>query len=145
MPSPSYSETVIVYKVHGGILFKLWEWGGHVMLVLDCWACSCDWKVTHLVQVFLSLLFVLHVADPRREVPEADVGVLRLWENTQEEEEHHISIISTYSCVFPHSYKRFLRQNFLKSKIKTRAHPFHEARADSAQRKPASDSDTLTV
>lgn len=30
------------------------------------------------MQVFLSLLFVLHVADARRQVPEADVGVLRL-------------------------------------------------------------------
>lgn len=39
--------------------------------------------LTHLVQVFLPLLFVLHVADPRREVPEADVGVLRLCEHTQ--------------------------------------------------------------
>lgn len=35
------------------------------------------------MQVFLSLLFVLHVADPRGEVPEADVGVLRLREHTQ--------------------------------------------------------------
>lgn len=33
------------------------------------------------MQVFLPLLFVLHVADSRREVPEADVGVLRLQEH----------------------------------------------------------------
>lgn len=39
---------------------------------------------THLVQVFLSLLFVLHVADARRQVPEADVGVLRLRGHTDD-------------------------------------------------------------
>lgn len=36
--------------------------------------------LTHLVQAFLFLLFVLYVAHPRGKVPEADVGVLRLKE-----------------------------------------------------------------
>lgn len=41
-------------------------------------------ELTHLVKALLLLLFVLHVADPRGEVPEADVGVLRLRGNNQE-------------------------------------------------------------
>lgn len=36
------------------------------------------------MEVFLSLLFVLHVADARWQVPEADIGVLRLKGHTDD-------------------------------------------------------------